>query len=146
MGNAAGVAGLVAQIGELREGLESLKEDVKGIDPRSGMMRTFEAGEAAALKGKLARAEERLAASRKSKDAEEAAWQAERAARVLNDVAATLALEAAEFRAEMIAFRSRLRREAELARYERSVERAHEGFLAVAKILGGIVAAVAKIL
>lgn len=144
MANAA-VKPLLAQIGELREGIEGLKADVKAIDAKSGMMRTFEAGEAAALKGKLARAEGCLAAARDAKKADEAAWQAERAARMLNDVAVTLALEAAEFRREMIAFRARRREEADLARYERSVERAHQTFLTLANLLGSIVAAIPKI-
>jgi hypothetical protein len=142
----ADLRGLLAQIGELGEGIDGLKADVKGIDLKSGMLRTFEAAEAASLRGKLARALACLEASRDAKAADESSWQAERAARILNDVAASLAIEAAEFRAELIAFRSRRRYETDLARYDRSVERAHEKFLSVGGLLASIVAAIPKFL
>ena len=140
----ANVKGLLAQISELGDGIDGLKADVKSIDLKTGMLRTFEAGEAASLRGKLERARDCIEASRDAKSADESAWQAERAARFLNDVTASLALEAAEFRAELIAYRARRRYETELARYDRSVERAHEKFISVAGLLASIVAAIPK--
>lgn len=145
MANAAGIRPVMAQIGELAEGVEQLKTDVKAIDLKSGMMRTFEAAECAALKGKLERAKGCLEAARDAKEMDEAGWQSERAARILNDVAVVLALESAEFRRELIGFRSRRRYDADLARYDRSVERAHETFLTVANLVTAVVTRIPKL-
>ena len=145
MPNAAAIKPVLVQIAELRAGIDELKSDVKAVDLKSGILRTFEAGEAAALKGKLERAAACLEAARDAKDADEGGYQADRAARIINDVAVSLALEAAEFRAEMIRFRSRRRYEAELAQYEREAERAHGKFVAVASLLASVVAAIPKL-
>ncbi|MCE9583986.1 MAG: hypothetical protein K8T20_15995 [Planctomycetes bacterium] len=46
---------------------------------------------------------------------------------------------AAGIRPELIGFRSRRRYDADLARYDRSVERAHETFLTVANLVAAVV-------